>query len=43
MWNFVVGWVEIKIWGCGRIRIKRTGGGLVPPGGMVEINLKIKW
>jgi hypothetical protein len=23
MWNLVV---EIKIWGCGRVRIKKTGG-----------------
>jgi hypothetical protein len=37
MWNFVV---EIKIWGCGRVRIKKRVGGLVSTGGMVKINLK---
>ena len=36
MWNLVV---EIKIWGCGRVRIKKKRvGGLVSPGGMVKIN-----
>jgi hypothetical protein len=37
------GWLEIKIWGYGRVRIKKLVGGLIPPGGMVKINLKIKW
>ena len=41
MWNLVV---KIKIWGCGRVRIKKKRvGGLVSPGGMVKINKKIKW
>jgi hypothetical protein len=40
MWNLVV---EIKILGCGRVKIKKWVGGLVSPGGMVKINLKKKW
>ncbi len=32
--------MEIKIWGCGRVRIKKRVGGLVSPGGIVKINLK---
>ena len=43
MWNLVVRWVEIKIWRCGRVRIKKLVGGLVvPPGGMFKINKKNK-
>ena len=36
MWNLVV---EIKIWECGQVRIKKKRvGWLVSPGGMVKIN-----
>jgi hypothetical protein len=41
--EFGCGVVGKKIWGCWRVRIKRGLGGLVSPGEMVKINLKIKW
>jgi hypothetical protein len=39
MWNFVV---EIKIWECGQIRIKKRVGGLVSHGGNGQNKFKNK-
>jgi hypothetical protein len=36
--EFGCGVGEKKIWGCGRVTIKKLVGGLVPPGGMVKIS-----